>query len=119
MSAVHPVLVKATARLLSLCWSTMTKAAGGGEAWATLPHHTSSSEEARTGAQLGQEQEGATDIEAMFAPHDLLSLHFYRTQFHQPKDVTTLCGLGSPQLITKKVPHRLADSQILGRRFLK
>lgn len=51
----------------------MTKAAGGGEAWATLLHHTSSSEEARTGAQLGQEQEGATDTEAMFAPHDFLS----------------------------------------------
>lgn len=97
----------------------MTKAAGGGEAWATLLHHTSSSEEARAGAQLGQEQEGATDIDAMFAPHDLLSLHFYRTQYHQPKDVTTLYRLDSPQLITKKVPHRLADSQILGRRFLK
>lgn len=37
----------------------------------------------------------------------------------QPKDVTTLYRLDSPQLITEKVPHRLADSQILGRRFLK
>lgn len=54
----------------------------------------------------------------MCAPHDLLSLHFYRTQYHQPKNVTTLYGLDSPQLVTKKMPYRLADSQILWRRFL-
>lgn len=35
--------------------------------WLTLLHHNSFSEEVRTGIQVGQEHEGATDAEAMLA----------------------------------------------------
>lgn len=67
-------------------------------------HHNSSSKKVRTGTQVGQEHEGATDAEAMLALMACSACGFHRTQYHQPKDVAVLSsqylnGLDSQSLI--------------------
>jgi hypothetical protein len=69
------------------------------------PHHSSSSEEVRTGIQAGQEPRATKGCCLLAAPPGLLSLLSYRNQDHQLRDGSTHSGLGPPphQLLSKKM----------------
>jgi hypothetical protein len=64
--------------------------------------------------EAGADAEAAEGAASWLTPHGLLSLLFYRTQDHKPRDDSTHSGLGPPPSITnyKKMPYRITYSLI-------